>query len=74
MKHSFINSVCALSISLGSRGLSLAAILEDAILYRTLVNEMGLQFFNRSCCLLPLGRQLIIACLRLRDRKPLRKE
>ena len=72
MKHPFINPVCGLSISLGSRGLSLAAILKDAILYRTLDNEMSLQFFNRSHSLLPLVRQLIIVCLRLRGREPLR--
>ena len=69
MKLLFINPVFALSISFGSRGLSLAAILEDAMLYRTLDNEMGLQFFNRSRCLLPFGRQLIIVCLRLRGRE-----
>ena len=74
MKCPVINPVCALSISFGSRGLSLATILEDAILYRTLDNEIGLQFFNRSRCLLPLGRQLIIVCLRLWGREPFRKE
>ena len=44
MKRYFINPICALSISFESRDLSLAAILEDAILYRILDNEIGLQY------------------------------
>ena len=70
MQRPLIKPVCVLSINFASKGFSLDAILEDAILYKTLNSDIGLQFFNKSRCLLPFGRQLIIVCLRLSGRVP----